>query len=127
MTYWLLYSGLGGVVGILAGLLGIGGGVVVVPILTFVFTAQQMPAPVILHLALGTSLASILFTSIASLRAHHLKGAVDWKVFRGVTPGILLGTLLGSWLAAQLSTRFLRGFFVGFLYYVALQMLLGVR
>lgn len=127
MTYWLLYSGLGGVVGILAGLLGIGGGVVVVPILTFVFTAQQMPAPVILHLALGTSLASILFTSIASLRAHHLKGAVDWKVFRGVTPGILVGTLLGSWLAAQLSTRFLRGFFVAFLYYVALQLLLGVR
>jgi len=127
VTYWLWYPALGGVAGILAGLLGVGGGLLIVPILTFLFSAQQMPAPVILHLALGTSLASIIFTSVASLRAHHREGAVDWQVFRGVTPGILAGTLLGSWLAAQLSTRFLRGFFVAFLYYVALQMLLGVR
>jgi len=127
VTYWLLYLALGGVAGVLAGLLGVGGGLVIVPILAFLFTAQQMPAPLVLHLALGTSLASIAFTSVASLRAHHREGAVDWQVFRGVTPGILAGTLLGSWLAAQLSTRFLRGFFVAFLYYVALQMLLGAR
>lgn len=127
MTFWLLYSALGGVAGVLAGLLGVGGGLVIVPMLTFLFTAQQMPAPVILHLALGTSLASIIFTSIASLRAHHGKAAVNWQVFRGVTPGILMGTLLGSWVAAQLSTRFLKGFFVAFLYFVALQMLLDVR
>jgi|SRR6266568_1426346 len=127
ITYWLLYLALGAVAGILAGLLGVGGGIVVVPMLTFIFTAQQMPAPIILHLALGTSLASIMFTSISSLRSHHKRGAVNWQVFRNVTPGILIGTLLGSWVAAQLSTGFLKGFFVLFLYYVAFQMLLNVK
>ncbi|MCM2357089.1 MAG: sulfite exporter TauE/SafE family protein [Geobacteraceae bacterium] len=127
MTYWLLYMALGAFAGLLAGLLGVGGGLVVVPILTFLFTAQQMPAHFILHLALGTSLASIMFTSISSLRAHHSRGAVDWQVFRRITPGILVGTFLGSWVAAQLSTGFLKGFFVLFLYYVAFQMLLNVK
>jgi uncharacterized membrane protein YfcA len=127
VTYWLSYTALGGVAGVLAGLLGVGGGVVIVPILTFLFTAQEVPAPVVLPLALGTSLASIAFTSIASLRAHHREGAVDWQVFRSVTPGILLGTLAGSSLAAQLSSRSLKGFFVAFLFAVALQMLLGAR
>jgi len=127
MTFWLLYLALGALAGLLAGLLGVGGGIVVVPMLTFVFAAQQLPSPLILHLALGASLASIAFTSISSLRAHHDRGAVDWQVFRRVTPGILIGTLLGSWLAAQLSTRFLKAFFVFFLFYVALQMLLGVK
>jgi len=127
VTYWLLYVALGGFTGVLAGLLGVGGGVVVVPMLTFVFSAQQMPAPFVLHLAIGTSLASIAFTSISSLRAHHGRGAVNWEVVRRVTPGILIGTLLGSWLAAQLSTGVLKGFFVVFLYYVAVQMLLDVK
>lgn len=127
MTYILLYLALGAFAGLLAGLLGVGGGLVIVPILTFIFTAQQMPAPFILHLALGTSLASIMFTSISSLRAHHGRGAVNWQVFRSITPGILVGTLLGSWVAAQLSTHFLKVFFVLFLYYVALQMLLNVK
>jgi uncharacterized membrane protein YfcA len=98
-----------------------------VPILTFIFTAQGLPAEHILHLALGTSLASIMFTSVSSLRAHHARGAVDWLVVRRITPGILAGTFFGSWVAAQLSTRFLKGFFVVFLYYVALQMLLNIR
>jgi uncharacterized protein len=127
VIYWLSYLALGGLAGVLAGLLGVGGGLVIVPVLTVLFTAQEMPAPFIFHLALGTSLASIIFTSVASLRAHHGKGAVDWQVFRHATPGILVGTLLGSWAAAHLSTPLLKGFFVVFLYYVALQMLLDVR
>lgn len=127
MTYILLYLAVGALSGVLAGLLGVGGGIVIVPMLTFVFTSQQMPAPFILHLALGTSLACIMFTSISSLRAHHGRGAVDWQVFRRVTPGILVGTLLGSWIAAQLSTGFLKGFFVLFLYYMAFQMILNVK
>jgi uncharacterized membrane protein YfcA len=127
VTYLLLYLALGGATGVLAGLLGVGGGIVIVPALVALFTAQQLPDPFILHLALGTSLASIVFTSISSLRAHHVRGAVDWEVFRRVTPGILIGTLLGSWLAAQLSTRFLEALFVLFLYFVALQLLLGAR
>lgn len=127
LTYWLMYAALGACAGMVAGLLGVGGGLIIVPVLTFLFTAQHFPPAFILHLAIGTSLASILFTSISSFRAHHGRGAVNWRVFRRLTPGILVGTLLGSWIAAHLSTRFLRGFFVLFLYYVALQMLLNVR
>lgn len=127
MIYWCSYLALGGLSGILAGLLGVGGGIVIVPALTVLFTAQEMPAPFVFHLALGTSLACILFTSVASLRAHHGRGAVNWQVVRRVTPGILAGTLLGSWVAAQLSTPLLKGLFVVFLSYVALQMLLDVR
>lgn len=127
MSAWLLYVALGAFAGILAGLLGVGGGLVIVPILTFIFTAQGLPAEHILHLALGTSLASIMFTSVSSLRAHHARGAVEWLVVRRISPGILAGTFLGSWVAAQLSTRFLKIFFITFLYYVAVQMLLNIR
>lgn len=124
---WLHFAALGGFAGILAGLLGVGGGIVIVPALVFLFSAREIPPQFALHLALGTSLASIVFTSISSLRAHHGRGAVDWRVFRGAAPGILAGTLLGSWAASQLSTRFLKGFFVLFLLFVALQMLLDAR
>lgn len=127
MTAWFMYITLGACAGVLAGLLGVGGGVVIVPVLTFIFTAQQLPETHILHLALGTSLASIIFTSVSSLRAHHLRGAVDWPVVRRITLGIMAGTFAGSWVAAQLSTRFLKGFFVVFLYYVATQMLLNIK
>jgi uncharacterized membrane protein YfcA len=127
MSAWLLYIGLGAFAGVLAGLLGVGGGLVIVPMLTFIFTAQQMPPEHILHLALGTSLASIMFTSISSLRAHHRRGAVDWTVVRRITPGILAGTFFGSWVAAQLSTGFLKVSFVVFTYYVATQLLLDIR
>jgi uncharacterized protein len=127
MSAWLMYLALGAFAGVLAGLLGVGGGLVIVPILTFIFTAQGLPAEHILHLALGTSLASIMFTSVSSLRAHHGRGAVNWSVVRRISPGIMLGTFSGSWVAAQLSTGFLKIFFVIFLYYVALQMLLNIK
>lgn len=127
MSAWLLYLALGAFAGVLAGLLGVGGGLIIVPILTFIFTYQGMPPEHILHLALGTSLASIMFTSVSSLRAHHKRGAVDWSVVRRITPGIMIGTFMGSWVAAQLSTRFLKAFFVVFLYYVATQMLLDIK
>lgn len=127
MSAWMLYIALGAFAGVLAGLLGVGGGLIIVPILTFIFTSQGMPPENILHLALGTSLASIIFTSISSLRAHHARGAVNWPVVRGITPGIMVGTFAGSWVAAQLSTNFLKVFFVIFLFYVAVQMLLNIK
>lgn len=127
MTAWLLYLATGAFAGVLAGLLGVGGGIVIVPLLTFVFTALHMPADYILHLALGTSLASIMFTSISSFRAHHARGAVNWAVVRAISLGILTGTFCGSWVAAQLSSRFLGGFFVVFLYFVAVQMFFNIR
>lgn len=127
MTVWFMYIALGAFAGILAGLLGVGGGIVIVPVLTFIFTAQHIPEAHILHLALGTSLATIMFTSISSLRAHHQRGAVDWLVVRQISTGIVLGTFGGSWIAALLSTYFLKVFFVIFLYYVAIQMLLNIK
>lgn len=125
--YWMWYLFIGSCAGLFAGLFGVGGGLIIVPMLTFVFTAQLLPATHIAHLALGTSLATIMFTSVSSLRAHHGRGAVNWSVLRTISPGILAGTFTGSLVAAALSTPFLKGFFVLFLYYVALQMLLGIR
>lgn len=127
MEFWLLYLAVGVVAGFLAGLLGVGGGLIIVPALAFIFAAQHFPQDYILHLALGTSLASILFTSVSSLRAHHAHGAVNWSIVRGIAPGIVAGTLLGTLVAAHLSTGFLKIFFVLFVYYVATQMLLNIK
>ncbi|MEJ5210426.1 MAG: sulfite exporter TauE/SafE family protein [Burkholderiales bacterium] len=124
---WLAYGALGAFAGFLAGLLGVGGGLIIVPVLTFIFTAHHFPGAYVVHLALGTSLASIVFTSISSFRAHHAHGAVNWRIWRQITPGIITGTLAGSVLAAWLSTAFLKAFFVVFLFYVGTQMLLDIR
>lgn len=127
IAYWLLYAGVGAVAGVLAGLLGVGGGLIIVPALTFVFTGQHLPAEHIMHMALGTSLATIIFTSVSSVRAHHSRGAVHWDIVLRITLGIIAGTLAGSWVAAQLSTGFLKGFFAAFLFYVAAQLLLDIK
>jgi uncharacterized protein len=119
----LLYLGFGALAGVLAGLLGIGGGLVLVPILVFSFGQQGFSSEHIMHLALGTSMASIIFTSVSSFLAHHRRGAVQWDIVRHISPGILLGTFLGTFFAAYLSTAYLKIFFVCFLYTVALQML----
>lgn len=121
----LLYLGLGVVAGVLAGLLGIGGGLVIVPMLVFALAWQGVAAEHLMHLALGTSLATIIFTAVSSFMAHHRRGAVRWEVVRRIVPGILVGTLGGTFVAAALSTNFLKGFFVLFLYFVAYQMLTG--
>ena len=127
MDFWLLYLATGVFAGFLAGLLGVGGGLVIVPVLASLFAAQHFPSGQIMHLALGTSLTSIMFTSVSSLRAHHAHGAVNWQVVRDITPGIIAGTLAGTVLAAQLSTAFLKVFFVVFLYYVATQMVMNIK
>lgn len=121
----LLYAAVGAVAGVLAGLLGIGGGLVIVPMLVFCFTWQGIPHDLMMHLALGTSMASIIFTAVSSFWAHHKRGAVHWVVVRRIVIGIFVGTFLGTCIAARLSTDFLKGFFVIFLYYVAVQMLTG--
>jgi len=117
----------GAVAGFFAGLLGVGGGVVVVPVLTIIFARQGFPANEVMHLALGSSMATILFTSLSSLRAHHAHRAVLWPVMRDLTPGILVGTLLGALLAARISSRALAIFFVGFMIFVAVQMIANLR
>ncbi len=113
---------LGAFAGVLAGLLGVGGGLVIVPILAWVFAAGDMPAASVMHIAIGTSLATIVFTSLSSIRAHHRRGAVRWDLFRVLVPGILLGALLGAFLADLLPSDGLRKIFGIFALAVAAQM-----
>lgn len=122
-----VYLGCGAVVGVLAGLLGVGGGTVIVPILLAVFPWRGMPAEYTQQLALGTSLASIMFTSISSALSHNKRGAVNWKIFGEITPGILLGTFCGGLIATKLPTMFLKIFFICFLFAISAQMISSYR
>ena len=96
-----LYLLLGGFAGVLAGLFGVGGGLIIVPVLVFSFTAQGFDPQILTHLAVGTSLATIVFTSMNSILTHHRKGAVQWPVVLWMTLGILLGAALGSLTALE--------------------------
>lgn len=116
---------LGACTGLFAGLFGIGGGGIMVPILTLLFVQHQFPAEHILHMALATSMAAIVPTAIASLRAHHKHKAVLWPVVVKITPGILLGTFAGTFLASYLSAKPLAIFFSCFMALVALQMVIN--
>lgn len=121
---WIAYYVLIGIaVGFFAGMLGIGGGAITVPMLVFVFNRKGYPSDVTLHLALGVSIASIIFTSLASLRAHHAHGAVDWRVVRRMTPGLIAGGFFGTWLARYIPPLPLSIIFCVFVYYVATNML----
>ncbi|MFA7387567.1 MAG: sulfite exporter TauE/SafE family protein [Thiohalobacteraceae bacterium] len=122
-----IYLALGAVAGLLAGLFGVGGGLVIVPVLAWVFVGLGMHADVVMHLAIGTSLASIWLTSIMSIRAHHRRGAVEWALVRRLAPGIVVGALVGALVAEQLPTQALRGIFGVFELLVAAQMLLVDR
>ncbi|NNG12486.1 MAG: sulfite exporter TauE/SafE family protein [Halobacteria archaeon] len=121
----LAYLLTGAVAGLLAGLLGIGGGLVIVPALAVIFVLQGFPDNLLMHFALGTSLATIVPTSIASLLAHHRRGSVHWEAVRSLTPGIVLGALAGAWLAGQSSSTGLRVLFGCFEVLVALQLAFG--
>ena len=121
------YVALGVVVGFLAGLLGIGGGMTMVPVLAFMFPAQGFPYETRFQVILATSMATIIFTSISSLRAHHAKGAVNWRVIGLMTPGIVVGGLIGSRVVSHLSTAFLAIFFICFMFYSATQMLINFK
>lgn len=124
---FLTYCAVGVIAGILAGLLGIGGGLVIVPMLVYVFAINNIPHELTMHLALATSMASIMFTSVSSFMAHHRRGAVRWDVVRKIVIGILIGTFFGTRLASAMSTNLLKVFFVIFLYFVATQLLLNKK
>jgi len=127
MEWWTAYLIVGLSVGFLAGMLGLGGGVVLVPLMVFLFSAQHFPMDRVLQLALGTSLTSIIFTSISGLRAHHKHGAVRWDIVRDAAPGLVVGTLLGTLIAEKLPTRYLAVVFVLFVSYSAVQLVLDVK
>ena len=95
LFYFLLYLGAGAFAGVLAGLFGIGGGMVIVPVLIFSFMAHGVSPEVLTHMAIATSLASIVFTSLSSVRTHHLAGAIDWPLVANMVVGIVVGTTAG--------------------------------
>jgi len=121
--WWLAYLALGLLVGLFAGMLGLGGGVIIVPLLVFLFTEQHFPTDRLLHLALGTSIASIVFTGLSSVRAHHLRGVVRWDIVRRAAPWIVAGSLLGTLFAERLSSRYLALIFTAFVLYSCTQLL----
>lgn len=127
MADLLAYLVLGGVAGLLAGLLGVGGGLVIVPALLWVFRANGFDEAVVAHLAVGTSLATIVPTSLSSIRAHHRRGAVLWPVVRRLAPGIVVGAWLGAAIADRLATVWLQRVVGVFALTVAVQMLRGER
>ncbi len=121
----LLLMGAGG--GFAAGLLGIGGGMVLVPFITMIFSARGFPPAVVVHMAIATSLATILFTSMSSVRAHHALGAVRWRIVTLLVPGILLGSWLGPWIGKQMNSAGLALFFGLFITFSATQMLFNKK
>jgi uncharacterized membrane protein YfcA len=127
IIWWLAYLALGGFVGLMAGLLGIGGGGIMVPVLTSLFVVQGIPHEHLAHLALGTAMAAIIPSSLSSLMTHHRHGAVRWDVVRYITPGILAGTFLATFIAALIPTRGLAIFFACFMILMSLQMLANLK
>jgi uncharacterized membrane protein YfcA len=120
-----LYLAPGCLAGFLAGLLGIGGGVIIVPILLYGLPLQGITEHVNL-LALGTSMASIVFTSFSSVRAHNRRKTVLWPVVFRLSPGVVAGTLLGGTVVVLFPGRFLSAVFAVFIFCVACQMLLDI-
>jgi uncharacterized membrane protein YfcA len=110
--------------GFLAGLLGIGGGMLMVPFITFILSAKGFPEAYTVKMAVATSLATICFTSLSSVRAHHLRGAVLWDVAKLLAPGILVGSLLGAQVAVALPGKVLSTLFALFVGFSATQMFL---
>lgn len=117
-----IYTLTGAIAGFSAGLLGIGGGLIIVPILFFVFSTQDYEQQYLMHMALATSLATIIITSISSTLAHHKKNAVLWPVVLLLSPGIAIGAWLGADFAAQLDSTILKPVFGIFEIFVAILM-----
>ncbi|MEJ2141243.1 MAG: sulfite exporter TauE/SafE family protein [Gammaproteobacteria bacterium] len=127
MENFVYFLVLGSFAGLVAGLLGVGGGLIIVPVLSWLFSQQDIDGTVVVHLAVGTSLATIIFTSISSVRAHHQHGAVQWPIFINITPGIIVGALLGAAIARYMPTSVLSAFFGVFEILVAIQMAFAIK
>jgi uncharacterized membrane protein YfcA len=119
---WAAYLAIGIVVGFAAGLLGIGGGMVMVPLLVYVLVAQGLTDHA-LHMALATAIAAIGFTSLSSVRAHHAFGAVDWPAVRAMAPGTLAGSFAAALITGLIPARPLAIVFTALVFLAATQLL----
>ncbi|MCQ4348682.1 sulfite exporter TauE/SafE family protein [Pseudomonas stutzeri] len=124
---FVIYLILGAAAGVLAGLFGVGGGMVIVPVLVYSFQVQGFAPEVLTHMAVGTSLATIAFTSINSIRAHHRRGAVRWEIVRWLAVGILAGSVLGGLTASLLQGAWLQKIIGVFAISVAAQMAFDLK
>ncbi|WP_312056233.1 sulfite exporter TauE/SafE family protein [Acinetobacter courvalinii] len=123
----IIYLLIGAIAGFAAGLFGVGGGLIIVPILYIVFTQMNYDPNVIMHIAVGTSLATIIVTSISSVTAHHKKGAVLWSVFRNLAPGLVAGSFLGAGIADLMSGQHLQLVIGVFAVWMAYKMFKGAH
>lgn len=123
----LVFLAAGAAAGLLGGLLGVGGGLVIVPALAFMLPLLGVDAGLVMHMAVGTSLATIVFTNIVSAWAHHRRGAVRWREAARLVAGIVPGALAGAWLAGRLSGDALSGVFGTFAAVMGLYLLAGRR
>ena len=112
----------GAIAGTMAGLLGVGGGMIIVPVLLYMFTLLEVAEAHRMHLAVGTSLATIVVTSVMSVRAHRKRGSIDWNIFKAWAPWIVLGVVVGSVIAAWLDASGLKIVFGGMALLVAAYM-----
>ena len=124
---FIVYPALGVFAGLAAGLLGVGGGLIIVPVLIYAFTALAFSPDVLTHMAVGTSLATIILTSAGSVYQHHKKGAVLWPVLVWFALGLALGAFAGAKLADVIQGRLLQILFGVFTVVIALQMASGVK
>jgi len=125
--YLLAYLATGALAGLLSGLLGLGGGLVIVPVLTYVLALQGFPAETVVHTAIGTSLAAITLTSLASTYAHHRQGRVNWTLVSYLAPTLALGGLAGAAIAHLMPGSGLRLFVGLFELLVALRIAIRPR
>ncbi|KTD20891.1 permease [Legionella lansingensis] len=124
--YGGIYALTGSVAGLIAGTLGIGGGIVIIPALLFIFQHNSaFPPHLIMHMAVGTSLAVMFFTAQASVRAHHQLNGILWDVFKRLLPGLASGIVCGALTASYLSTDLLKILFAIFLIVVGIRLLLA--
>ena len=121
----LLYLATGFVGGLLSGMFGVGGGIVVVPILAMLFASLHFPPEHLMQLAIGTSLATIIINSISSSRAHHRHGNVNWFIVRCMAPAGVLGAIFATWLASRLHSDVLQAIFAVFECAIALHLFWG--
>lgn len=123
---WLMYIALGAFAGTLAGLFGVGGGLIIVPVLIISFKLQGIGGDLVTHMAVGTSLATIMFTSLSSIQAHHSRKAIDWRLAAMMSLGIIVGAWLGGYTADKLSGPLLQRLIGLFAWLMAAQMLFGL-
>lgn len=122
----LLFLLVGAIAGVMAGLFGIGGGMVIVPVLILTFTAQGVSADVLTHMAVATSLATIVFTSLSSIREHHRNAAVDWPIVKRMVVGIVVGTAVGVYFITQVPGPVLQKMIGVFAWLIAIKMWFGL-